>query len=105
MAGDIDNIAIDGNYSNQFGITLEPIMTTVTIKNVPDDLYKEVKQTAKRHHRSINSEIIACLESRYRTGPAQVDDILAKARAIRKLTAGCEMTPEQMENAIDAGRP
>ncbi|HIG07732.1 MAG TPA: DNA-binding protein, partial [Methylococcaceae bacterium] len=29
-------------------------MPALTIKNVPDDLYKELKHVAEQHHRSIN---------------------------------------------------
>nr|HIL75443.1 Arc family DNA-binding protein [Rhodospirillales bacterium] len=36
-------------------------MPALTIKNVPDDLYKELKHVAEQHHRSINSEVIVCL--------------------------------------------
>jgi plasmid stability protein len=35
---------------------------SLTIKNIPDLLHEELKRSAKRNHRSINSEIIACLE-------------------------------------------
>jgi len=37
-------------------------MATLTIKNVPDKLYQQLKETAKQHRRSINSEAIVRLE-------------------------------------------
>ena len=37
-------------------------MPSLTIKNIPDELYVELKHTAEQHHRSINSEVIVCLE-------------------------------------------
>ncbi|MDQ3254247.1 MAG: Arc family DNA-binding protein, partial [Acidobacteriota bacterium] len=33
-------------------------MATLTIKNLPDDLYQQLKRTAAQHRRSINSEVI-----------------------------------------------
>jgi len=36
--------------------------TTMTLKNLPDDIYERLKVAAKANHRSINSEVIACLE-------------------------------------------
>jgi antitoxin FitA len=36
-------------------------MTTITVKHIPDALYERLKLTAKTNHRSINSEIIACI--------------------------------------------
>lgn len=37
-------------------------MASMLIKNLPDDLHQELKQRAKRHHRSLNKEVIALLE-------------------------------------------
>ncbi len=37
-------------------------VATLTIRNVPDDLYELLKQSAKQHRRSINSEAIFLLE-------------------------------------------
>ena len=37
-------------------------MSTITIKNIPSDLYEMLKLQAKRNHRSINSEIIFTLK-------------------------------------------
>ena len=37
-------------------------MASMLIKNLPDDLHQALKQRAKRHHRSLNKEIIALLE-------------------------------------------
>ncbi|MEE4329612.1 MAG: Arc family DNA-binding protein, partial [Wenzhouxiangella sp.] len=36
--------------------------TSITLKNIPDPIYQRIKQATKRHHRSMNNEIIACLE-------------------------------------------
>jgi antitoxin FitA len=35
---------------------------TVTLKNIPDPVYLRLKESAAAHHRSLNSEVIACLE-------------------------------------------
>ena len=37
-------------------------MATITVKNIPDDLYERLKQAARAHRRSINSEVIVCIE-------------------------------------------
>lgn len=36
--------------------------TTITLKNIPDELYDRLKASAKAHRRSINNEAIVCLE-------------------------------------------
>ena len=33
-------------------------MATITVKNIPNDLYKKLKETASSHRRSINNEVI-----------------------------------------------
>ena len=38
------------------------MLATITLKNIPDELYDRLKEVANIHHRSINGEVIACLE-------------------------------------------
>ncbi|MEL6614587.1 MAG: Arc family DNA-binding protein [Bacteroidota bacterium] len=37
-------------------------MATLTLKNVPDDLHRRLKERAARNHRSLNREVIHALE-------------------------------------------
>ncbi len=37
-------------------------MATLTLRNLPDDLHRWLKQQAETHHRSVNKEVIAALE-------------------------------------------
>ncbi|MGH8126851.1 MAG: FitA-like ribbon-helix-helix domain-containing protein [Gammaproteobacteria bacterium] len=37
-------------------------MPSITVKNLPEPLYRTLKEQAKRRHRSLNGEIIATLE-------------------------------------------
>lgn len=37
-------------------------MTTTTVRDIPDSLYEEIRQSALKNRRSINSEIISLLE-------------------------------------------
>lgn len=39
------------------------IRTTITLKNVPPELHRSLKESAKRHKRSLNQEAIHMLES------------------------------------------
>ena len=50
---------------NQCGtITVHYVMpTTLTLKNIPDDVYLRLKEQAKMHRRSLNREVIVCLET------------------------------------------
>ena len=57
--------------------------TTLTLKNIPDDVYERLKASAEMHRRSLNSEAIVCLESVLLPGRVPVGERLARARALR----------------------
>jgi plasmid stability protein len=38
-------------------------MASVLIKNLPDELHRQLKLRAQRHHRSLNKELIALIET------------------------------------------
>ena len=59
-------------------------MPTLTLKDVPDDLHARLRARAERHHRSLNREAIACLESAVLAEPVNVDALLARARRARR---------------------
>jgi len=58
-------------------------MATLTIKNVPATLVKRLKRQADHHHRSLNREVIACLERASVALPIDIDAELARIRALR----------------------
>jgi len=55
---------------------------TLTIKNVPDALYRRLKKRAAEHRCSLNSEIIACLERAIAAETVHVATTLALADRI-----------------------
>ena len=57
--------------------------TTLTLKNIPDDVYKRLKSSAQTHRRSMNSEVIVCLEAVLLPGKLRVTERLARARELR----------------------
>ncbi|MBP8926699.1 MAG: Arc family DNA-binding protein [Pseudomonadales bacterium] len=57
--------------------------TTLTLKNVPDEVYQRLKASAEIHRRSLNSEAIVCLESVLLPGRMDPAERLARARAMR----------------------
>lgn len=80
-------------------------MPTITVKNIPAELYESLKERAHEHRRSINSETIVCLEQSLRTRRASPKEILAKARVLRKKTKGIFLTDEILAKAKNTGRP
>ena len=80
-------------------------MATLTLKNIPDDLYELLKEIAAANHRSINGQIIAFLEQALRSTPIDPEEFLAQARLLRELTSDYILTDEEINRAKRAGRP
>jgi len=79
-------------------------MPSITVKNIPEDIYNKLKQQAEAHHRSMNSEIIACLERYVEPRRVSPEEILRQARMMRKKVRG-NLSAEEIQDAIDQGRP
>jgi plasmid stability protein len=79
-------------------------MATVTVKNIPDELYERLKSVAEINRRSINSEIIVCIEKVVASRRINLDEALENARQLRQLTAGCLITDEEFNQAKAEGR-
>ena len=57
--------------------------TTLTLKNIPDEIYQRLKASAVTHRRSLNSEAIVCLETVLLPGRIAPSERPARARALR----------------------
>jgi plasmid stability protein len=80
-------------------------MASLTVKNIPDDLYEHLKQAAKAHRRSINSEIIVCLERALLPNKLPPDERLSSARALRKRVNTSVFDVADIDAAKNEGRP
>jgi len=58
--------------------------TTLTLKNIPDDVYERLKLSAQTHHRSMNGEAIVCLETVLLPRILPPGERLARARELRE---------------------
>lgn len=79
-------------------------MVTLTIKNVPPEIYERIKIQAKNNHRSINGEVISILEKALSIPPIDVQATLERTKKIRELTAHYVITAEEIEKMINEGR-
>ncbi|MEQ8484639.1 MAG: Arc family DNA-binding protein [Pseudomonadales bacterium] len=78
--------------------------TTITLKGIPNHLYERLKLAAKAHHRSLNSEVIACLERQLSPTVVSADERLARARAIRARLGSVELQVKDISTAVRSGR-
>ena len=80
-------------------------MPALTIKNIPEDLYERLKESAQAHRRSLNSEILYCVERTLIPYKIDVSNQLAIARKLREKTAAYTLTDEILDSAKNDGRP
>lgn len=80
-------------------------MATLTIKNLPDPLYAQLKARAAEHRRSLNSEAILTVERALADARA-VDpaDLLAALRRSRSRLKGVFLTDKDLRVARKSGR-
>ena len=80
-------------------------MPAITLKNIPDDLYSKIKENAALNHRSINSEIIYCLETIVKSKPINPELFLARIDRMNQNLSIPPLTDEFLKKAKDEGRP
>ena len=63
------------SYWNKHG---DDKMATITVKNIPDDLYKKLKENASINRRSINREVIYCIENTVKSRKIDTDEFITQ---------------------------
>lgn len=79
-------------------------MVTITLKNVPPEIYERIKIQAKNNHRSINGEILSILEQAISIPPIDVKATLERTRKLREMTAHYVITNEELTKWKNEGR-
>ena len=77
---------------------------TITLKNVPDSIHKALKRRAAKHGRSLNKEVLVCLEAAVCLQPVDVDALLNDIRHHRAHLPG-QLDDDLLIQARHAGRP
>ena len=78
-------------------------MATITIKNIPDNVYLRIKERAKSNQRSLNSEIIFCIKEVMMRAPVRdIKRLLENSEKARMMTKGI-LTETEIERAINEG--
>ena len=78
-------------------------MASMTVKDVPEKLHRRLKARALAHRRSLNGEIIACLEAAAGAQKVAPDTLLTRAAALRNRVAG-RLTDTDLAALRGAGR-
>lgn len=80
-------------------------MPALTLKNIPDDLYLRLKEAAQAHHRSMNSEILYCVERTLYPHKIDVSEHISMAKTLRAKTANHALTDDELNATRNEGRP
>jgi antitoxin FitA len=79
-------------------------MATLTIKSIPDTLYARLKAKASENRRSLNSEVIVCLEESVTALKNDHEQTLERIRHLRNSMKGIYLTEDFLRRAKDEGR-
>lgn len=80
-------------------------MPTLTIKGIPDALYRRLRQRAEAHRRSLNREIIVSLEQATNLPAIDPQTWLAEADHLRAGLDLPTLTDARLRRTKAAGRP
>lgn len=80
-------------------------MRTLTIKGVPDAVYRRLKARAAERRRSLNSEVLLCLEQAVAAEPVDSAALLARADRVRERLNVPALTEAALRGPKSRGRP
>lgn len=81
-------------------------MGTMTLKKVPEELVRKLKQEAKQNRRSLNQEALARLEASLVATRRSGDEAASALRRLHKRFAGLPpLTDTFLRRAKNEGRP
>ena len=84
------------------------IMPSLTIKNLPPDLYLRLKESAARNRRSLTNEVIVAMERQFpkRRTPEEERRLMEEIREMReRISKGRVWTEEEITAWKREGRP
>lgn len=76
----------------------------MTLKNIPEDLYLRLKESAGLEHRSLNGQAITCLERVLKPQRRPLKEVMHHACALRSRHESFQLTRDEIQRAIREGR-
>lgn len=80
-------------------------MPTITLKDIPDDLYRRLEAQARAHRRSLDGEVIHYLDTMLRPRRISVEERLDRLQVLQSEIAQDAVGGEAIRHAIRDGRP
>lgn len=75
-------------------------MVTLVVKNLPDDLYKRLKDASIAHQCPINTELVRCLETALQPKLIDTEERLSRLRVLRPKVEEKVAMVEHINNLI-----
>lgn len=80
-------------------------MPSLTVKNIPEEIYDRLKKSAAVHRRSINKEVIYCLDRALGSTRLDPDAFLARLDLLQQKIRVSPLTDRVLRKAKEEGRP
>jgi plasmid stability protein len=80
-------------------------MATLTVKNIPEGIYEKLKQRAKSHNRSVNREIIVCIQEAVESRRVDPETFIARVESLHNRISAPRLTDKMLRQARTQGRP
>ena len=79
-------------------------MASITVKNIPEPLLRRLRGVAERSNRSLNRQIIECLERQLLPQVRDVEETIRRARELRS-RGPSRVSLSEVDAARRRGRP
>jgi len=80
-------------------------MPNITVKGIPEELYDRLKRRAAEEHRSLNGQVIACLERELLAEKPDPEALLQKIDSLRQKLFLKTGSTKDLQKAKESGRP
>ncbi len=79
-------------------------MRSITIKNIPSELYEKLKIKAQRNRRSINNEVMHCIDRSLRSSRVNAEEFIAQIESMHRKHKLPGITSRDLKAGIGKGR-
>lgn len=80
-------------------------MPNVNVKNLPKEIHRRLKERARRNHRSLNSELIVCLQEAVMPRRVDPEEAAERIRTLRARFRGPALQDEDIARLKAERRP
>jgi plasmid stability protein len=98
---------IDSSGWKHYGSKVEPLearMISLTLKGIPDEMHRLLKERARQNGRSLSAEVMVCLRQAVMPRRIEVDELVARASVLRE-QAAVYLTEDDLDRIRREGLP